>query len=214
MGDIEVYYKKYKKYKKKYFDLLKVVKFKYDFYFIHFTKEENLISILKDGYLKLGEEVPLSGKFFSGHDLPYIYSSIYFPDIKNLQQMRYCALLLRPEIVKKYGCIFNKSMAVGPTEGSIFLNKIDSFEILNDKLKKIRKFLKNPDLPEKLIGYYSHEVLFSKRIQLEDNLLAIVYNVSSDKKIKKIQDVIINKPYANVKIIRDSSKFPLLKDLI
>lgn len=225
------YYDKYIKYKTKYLNLLDKngsshnsspnscggsIK-TYDYYFIHGTKNfSNLRSILKSGMLHIGKDVPKKRRFLCG-DMPsnYVYANIYFEELLNLSHMRDFSIILHPKLLKEYGIIFNK----GWTNicDPIVISKNEMQYSVQDKINKIKKFISDPhELPIMLresSGLMLHEVLFDRKIPLENNILAIVCNSCSDANVRKLKKIIENKAYKNIPIITSNYPFPLLSDL-
>lgn len=186
--------------------------YKKNFYFIHGTKNiMTLLSILKDGDIKLGKDVPKQYRKLSGDQpLEYIYNHIYFEDLKNLTHLQDYSLIISPDIIKDYGICFNKGWQVGPTKDSIIIEKDNDNKTIATKLKEIRKFIKNPTLPQKIIEFspfLHHEVLFDKPIQLDKYLLGIMcLKCDNDPKFNHIEKIIKEK-YPNVKILTENYPF-------
>jgi hypothetical protein len=208
------YYDKYQKYKKKYMYLKNS---KYDFYLVHDTRFENLELILKSGKIKLGKNVPEEKRKYCGdHPSDYIFTSIFFEDIKNLSHLGDFNLILHPKIVFEQKNTFNKGWEGGPSNNGISLSKKDSHEITNKKLEEIRKFLKNPTLPEKLKNFNSflhHEVVFEEPIDIYGNLLAIECNSCDEKVINKLKSIMKEHKY-DVPIYTKNFPLPKLQDLL
>lgn len=213
----ESYKKRYKEYKKKY------IKLKQNYYFVHGSSSIYTVeAILEDGYLRPGADVDIKYRKLSGGEPQhYIYMNIFFEDLKNLSFMRSVSLIFHPKIMREYGMVFNKGWNVGPSNKelySIHVNSNDSDNVINNKIKKIRKFIKNPEsLPLKVreqTGLYHHEILFNKPIELKDNLLGIVCNQCSDDILDKIKKILNDKQYKNIKILTHIEPLPSLNELL
>lgn len=221
---------KYYKYKTKYLKLKRANNdVEYNFYFIHSTTNfNNLLDILKTGVLYPGKYLRPDQRKFCGEECEseYIYTNIYFEDIKNIDYVRSYSLLLHPQIMLDNGFYFNKGWIVAPTSTSIHVDNKDTMDN-EQKITQIKEFLVNPvNIPEIMKakpGLYTHEVLFDHHINLDKNLVGIVcrycnesystiwndkpkeLSKPSNNPIKLIKKAIANKPYRNVKIMTDTS---------
>lgn len=204
-----VYYHKYKKYKNKY---LQLKGGNNNFYFIHGTKNINtLLSILKEGIIKPGKDIPEQyRKLSGGQALDYIYGHIYFENLNNLTHYPDFTLIINPKIIGELDIVFNKGWTVKPDNNSIFLYKTDNTNVINEKLNQIKNFLKDPQLPKKVkefSPFYHHEMLFTDNIHLKNNLLGIVCNdCEKDKNFNKIKKIIDEK-YPGTKLYNKNYPF-------
>ncbi len=158
---------------------------KYKFYFLHSTTFKNLKSMLKTKYIKLGTDPDVKERIWSsGHDS--VYLSIYFDDIKNLTNAQNITLLLSSILIFDYKIHFNKGW--GYEEDFVIINRKD--DNVTSKIKKIRKYLKDPDLPEKIKGlkWWEHEIFVEKKISLDKYLVGLICVCPNEEliKIKKL----------------------------
>ncbi len=119
----------------------------------------------------------------------------------NLTYLRNFTLILSEKLLKKYDAIFHK----GWTGNQITkIKHTDTKKEKETKLRKIKKFIKNPiELPEILrdpTGLMLHEVLFDKNISIDKYLIGIVCNHCDKSKIK-IKEI---KRYTNVPIYENN----------
>lgn len=184
-----------------------------NFYFTHMANQvDNALSILKDGYIKLSQDVEVKRKMMGGTDpLPYLYTNIQFDDLNNLMEIGGIILLLHPKLAYEYDLIFNKYWSKYPTDISIIINKSDTLKNKKLKIKEIKEYIKNPTFYENTpfgdrfddlskLGIMSHEVLFDKQIPLDEYLLGVICSGCSDEIIKQIKKLI--KQYPNAKILK------------
>ncbi|AYV84188.1 MAG: hypothetical protein Hyperionvirus19_12 [Hyperionvirus sp.] len=207
------YYDKYLKYKTKYNNLVQQLNGgdESNYYFIHGTKNiDTLKSILRDGIIYAGKYLSDEAKNLCG-DLPcdYVYTNIYFDDLKNLSHMYDYSIILDPKIFLEYEVLFNKGWGVKP------LVLDPSNPELN--IKKIKKFIKKPDeIPQIVLdfpGMMHHEVLFRDKIDLTDNILGIECNSCSKNDITSIKKILSKKKYKNIKIYTKNAPLPTLEEL-
>lgn len=229
---------KYKKYKTKYLNLKNKLKHDqhYDFYFVHSTATfENLLNILKTGVLSPGKDLEPEQRKLCGEDATnFVFTNIYFEDVKNLTHAIDFSLLFHPKIMYQNGFYFNKGWEAGLCDKTIYVDGVDK-TITKQKINQIKEFLKNPiDVPEIIreTGFMNHEVLFDHPISLKHgNLIGIVCNYcdatewsfwkKTTKKLSKptnkplllIQKTIADKPYSNVKIMTRNVPFYTLNEL-
>lgn len=201
------YKKKYLKYKKKYIKLEDSIYNNY--YFVHMTKNiKTLRNILKTGVIKPGKDVAYEDRFIIKDDsLDNVYAHMYFEDIHNLTNMPAYGILFSPNILKTHDMVFFKGWGGGFGK-NIYLNKKDTRNIRNKKIKQIKKYLKNPSLPKNLLNKpnYHHEVTFTKPIKLKNNLLGIVCTLCKKNDLTKFKKI-LNK-YNNVNIYTKHKPFP------
>lgn len=213
------YYNHYIKYKSKYKNLKKsmsVVYPKYNFNFLHTTKNlKNLKNILKEGFIKLGSDVAIEDKYLSGYeDEPYIYANIYFKDSDNLEWFNDLSLVIKPEIIDEQIAILiggwgNKEIGI--------INPTDSKEVKIQKLERMKNYILNPyDLPKLVLEcpkYKQHEVRFTSPIDIKKNLegISIGYNNEKerDEKISKIKELLKKYDLEKVKIYSYNKKILL-----
>jgi hypothetical protein len=97
---------------------------------------------------------------------------------------------------------------------NLLLNKNDDIDTIKRKIKELKKFIKNPkELPKLLQSqYFTHQIMFPKKIDLSEYLLGIICHDCNEKKIKNI---IKNTLYENIKIYTNGlKKNPTLKELL
>jgi hypothetical protein len=193
------------------------------FYFAHGTHDKkSMFSILKDGIIYRGTKTKT--KHFSGYPIPYVFATIYFDDILNIDYYQPYSLILNPKIISKYKIKFSKGWSGGRGVGGINgfgedidINKNDKH--IEEKIKEIRKYVKNP---KKTIGeskievpkMMNHEVIFHDDIVLDDDvLMGIIFMGMTDRDMKKIKKLIKGKPYEHVKIFTDNGLISY-KDLV
>ena len=221
------YIKLYKKYKKKYINLRdefnksKIVleKCDYNYFFVHMAFQySNFIGILTDGIIYPGKDLKYEQRNFAADkSSEYVFTNIYFEDLKNLPGPKQYSFILHPKILYKYGFYFNEQWKGDVMEDSLCVNTFDSPKQIIHKLNIIRKFLTGPPFSEwiEINNLMSHEILFDHPIDLSDgNLLAIVCRNATQNQLNEIRKIIKNKPYKNVLIITDGIEFPSLDNMI
>lgn len=204
------YYNHYIKYKSKYKNLKKsmsVVYPKYNFNFLHTTKNlKNLKNILKEGLIKLGSDIPIEDKYLSGYeDEPYIFANIYFEDMDNLEWFNDYSLIIKPEIID-----YQQVMMIGGWGNKEIgiINPSDNKEVKIQKLEQMKKYVLNPqDLPEILLSspkYMQQEVRFTSPIDIKKYLEGISIGYENEKerdeKILKIKNLLLKYDLEKVKI--------------
>jgi hypothetical protein len=204
------YYEKYKKYKSKYLNLKDLYRatngdlarsqkgiqvwHDYKFVIVHGALDFiTLKTILEDGFIRPGKDV--DPKFWKLHGsmeaANFIYANIYFNDLKNLPLTILYSFVLHPKILYDFDIVFNQSWKVEPTDDSIRINKSDSEQIKNNKIRKIKKSIADSEgsfLPEIM----RHEILISDKISVKDYVLGIT---CESKHVKEIEKIIIDKEY-------------------
>lgn len=162
------------------------------FYLLHGTKsEKSLYEILKSGYLLSGKYVDKKYRMHGGIEdnvLKEIFFNIQFNDIKNIDVTLPFTLIFHPNLLSDYD--FKCGKGWGYNTNFIDFNKTDSREEFKTKLKKLRKFIKNPDLPEiykKFGGILQHELFMAGKVKITKYLVGIICYTSNDKIIKKIE---------------------------
>jgi hypothetical protein len=160
---------------------------------------DNLISILESRVLKLGSNVEKKRRKLSGGEpMDAIYMNIYFKDLKNLDSV--CGLIFSSKLIKDYKLIVNAGWQGQP------IVEITNSDKIKNKIKIIRKFLKNPKkiLPENLVNslpkFMLHEVLFFENIPIKDYLIGIANCGFTKKEMKNIEHVLEKNNMSNVKI--------------
>ena len=215
MIEKSTYYHKYQKYKNKYLNKKKNMT-KDDilvpdsFYFVHTTKSyDSLINILKEGKIKPGKDLPEKYRFLGGEDGSLeIFTNIYFPSIKNLECLQQFTLILHPKILFDYDGYFNELWKGGSGILSLKLDINDTSKILQEKLDKIKTFLKDPPLlpdGKSISGFLQHEFIFNKPIEIKDYLIGVGCNFCDEKQLDKIKKLVKD----DVKIL--SVNYPLPK---
>ena len=207
------YYHKYLKYKSKYNKFKNNMNSQYNFYFIHTTKNmKNLKNILKEGYIKLGSDIPIKDKYLSGYENePYIFSNIYFKDLDNLEWFNDLSLIIKPEIIDNQSILF-----IGGW-GNFKISEINSFDSQEEKiikLEKMKNFIINPtDLHEfvlKLPKYMQHEVKFTSPINIKKYLYGITIGYKNNNELKTklstIKKILLKYNLENIKIFSYNKK--------
>lgn len=193
-----------------------------NFYFVQDTHRlENLISILNDGEIKLGKDVDEKCRKWTGEQpKDYIYTNIYFEDLKNMENTGHFAFILHPKIVNDRNWWFNKNWLSAPSSDekyTITFNKNDSNKIHKQQLRKIKKFLKNPsslpDIVQTSPGQCHHEILFDKPISVKNYMIGIVCSHCNGKQLDQLEKLVKKKGY-NIKIINENYPMPKLSDLV
>lgn len=189
----------------------------YDFYFTHnpyFPK--NLYGILRDGYIKLGKDVPEKNRVFGGYQpLDDIYGSIYFDDL--LHKQRYWGktmIVINPNILEDYDLEFRYNNWGGNGE-TMNIHPKDTNKIFWNKIDTIHNYLKNKDqnviLGDGRVSFRTlelfHEVLFNKKISVRKYVSAIICDFLNDYEFNKVKKIIKEKKY-KIKLIRRDENEP------
>jgi hypothetical protein len=182
-----------------------------DFYFVHSTfSPETMIKILEDGFLRPSEQLHDAKIYMSEGNLPYIYTNINFADLNNIDVVGGCKFFLSPQLFFDSNTFFNQGWFKYPRNTSIHTKKTESTIKKKRKLRKIKKYLKNPTFyPKNLTknaGYIAHEILFDEMIDLHKYLIGVECDFCETKYVNSIEKIIKNK-YPHVKIFKgDKSK--------
>lgn len=199
----------YIKYKNKYLELKNNEPYIDNFYFVHNTLNlSNIKSMIKDGILYIGKYVAKSRRKHSGGEpMDYIYTNIYFDDLKNLSHFMDYSIILHPNIIHKYGAVFNRGWRVGPAKHySTYFYKKDTPAVFNKKIHEIKQFIENPSTLTRLVreapGLMHHEVLFKHNITLKDSLIGILCNWCPDDQVASLRKLLKKYGYGNVFIAR------------
>lgn len=210
----------YKKYKCEYLDLKRNDPHNDNFYFVHNTTDINsIISMIKTGILFIGKYVEKSKRKHSGKEpRDYIYTNIYFEDLKNLSHFMDYSIILYPNIIHKYGAVFNQGWQVFPgKENSIHFFKNETPDEFNKKMDDVKSFLKNPNTLPGIIqgapGLLHHEFLFNHNIKLKDSLIGIICNWCSSDEVDKLNKLLEKYSYCNVRISTTNLPFRLNESL-
>lgn len=206
----------YEKYKCGYLELKRNNLYNNNYYFVHNTKDINsIISLIKSGILFKGKYVKKSKRKHSGGESQdYIYTNMYFEDLKNLSHFMDYSIILHPNIIHKYGGIFNKGWQVLPDKSySIPFFKKDNPCEFNIKMENVREFIKNPITLPKIVqgatGLLHHEFLFKHNITLKDSLIGITCNGCSSENVDKLNKLLKKYSYNDVKISQNNLPFTL-----
>jgi len=153
-----------------------------DFYVIHWTGEENIESMLKEGKLYANKYLDKKYIRLWGPDYPtrseYIYTNLHFcPELYPL--MGGITLIFDPKIVYETPCVFNKGWMTEPTKESIYIYTTDNTKEVNNKLELMKQQIieKTQFKTNEMYVFknqVSHELLFIGRIILDGYLIAIV----------------------------------------
>ncbi|AVG46835.1 hypothetical protein [Acanthamoeba polyphaga mimivirus] len=161
------YHKLYKKYKKKYINLKQSLetnqlnnKCLYNYFFIHGSfRYSGFINILRDGVIYPGKYLKYEQRNFgASYASKFVFSNIYFEDIKNLVGPIQFSFILHPKILYENGFYFNEGWQGGPNNNSLHINNTDTPIQIFNKLDTIRTFLSNP---EKIGGVIDKNVFMS-----------------------------------------------------
>ena len=196
-----------------------------NYYFIHGTKKKYIEDILKSNKIKIGTNSGNMNYSYTKELLPYVYCNIEFDNVpinhRTELPLFHYILLLHPKILyENETIIFNKEWQIDPNEDSIYINKEDTDDIKKNKIKEIKNQLKEfKKRVEKSLGQNSfdqnyHEVLFTKDINLKDNLIGIVCNNQFFNYTEYIEELLKKYEYNNIKIYDKITEFPLLCDLL
>lgn len=176
------------------------------YYLIHGTKSGNsLLNILKTGIVKGGVFVNPKYRMWSGDDdnvNDSIFCSIYFDDLKNIPFTFSISLLFSPKILKDLPFTFGKGWGYDPSFESFKPSNTKSE--FKKKIRKIRKYLKNPDLPQKLkeqTGLFHHELYTQKEVEISKYLVGIICYSDDEKFIEKLKKA-IKKTGLNIKLFK------------
>lgn len=188
------------------------------FYLLHGTKsEKSLIRILKDGYLLSGQKVDKKYRFHGGeeNELNEIFFNIYFDDIKNLDIVFPFTLIFKSDLLKNQDFVFNKGWGYQVAYEQFL--KSDDNKIFKNKIKKIKKFLKDPNLPPTLknnSGIFHHELHTHKKINIKKFLIGIICYTNDKKIFKKVTKFanILNVPIVNSNILPSYDTFNLAQN--
>jgi hypothetical protein len=162
---------------------------KHKFYFMHATTYNNLLQILHDKTIKLGNANINNEKILSdGCDV--IFLNAMFDDLKNIKSspQKY-VLLLSPKILIDFDIQFTKGWGYQPNY--VTIKKHDKNVV--EKFDKICEFIKKPDLPKQLltIDFMQHEFSVKKEIKLKKYLLGIVAINCTKTECGNIRDKLI-----------------------
>jgi hypothetical protein len=196
------------------------------FYFMHGTTEYVIENILKSGKIKIGTHTDNKNYGdIANESLPFAYYNIEFDDvpIKYDPMLFGYILLLHPRILfENNDIIFNDRWNKNPSTDSIYVNKGDSFSYKKYKLNKIKNNLIERKKNTKFYQNY-HEILFTKdinlkdnllNVNLKDNLLGIIISNDYNSNKKPIEKLLKKFEYNNIKIYEDINEFPSLCDLL
>lgn len=193
------------------------------FYIVHNPNNySNLLSILKSGFIYPGKMVHKKRRIYSGVGGPplnYVYGNIFFDDIRNLSERIPFIIMLKPDVMYDHNVFFNEGWFRDPNPNEYNINVSDSDQIKNQKIIKIKNYLKNPtyykDSPisHAFTGVNSHELLFDPEISLKDHLLGVRISDYDDKKTNKIKKLLAKK-YPSVKFYNNIDEFPDFKQIV
>ena len=170
-------------------------------YFVHNTKTiKSLLNIVKDGIIKPGKDVKDCFRFYSGGTpQKYIYSNVYFGDLKNLEFLK-TSIILHPKLIYDYNITMTKGWMCAPVKDSIIINKTDINSIKLDKINQFKQMLLSNDIMEHVMtwpGFMQHEILFEKPIDVKKYVVAMVCPSAHKTKLEKT----IKKYGYNIKVI-------------
>lgn len=167
----------------------------YNFCFIHNTITPiAILSILKDGYIKLGTDTPKENRVLSD-GTKSIYGQIYFDDLKNTHSWGAASIIIDKSLVNDMDIEFHRGWGSLEIKNDHLLKKTDTLKTRLHKLDNIRKFLEEPkELPKILrTPTHNHGVVFNKKISIKKYAIGIICSFDDDKMVKKIQHLINKK---------------------
>ena len=176
----------------------------YKYYLVHGTSSmDSLINILKTNKLKAGKHVLEKYRKFGGieeNNSEEVYFSIYFNDLKNLTNTFDVSLLFHPNLLKDRNFVFNKGWGYCPNY--VIFEAYDTD--FKNKIKKIHKYLKHPDLPKILYEFHTllHHELYTidkSDIIVDKYLVGIICLCTDEYKLNKIKQL-IKKINPNIKL--------------
>ena len=139
-------------------------------------------------------------RFYSGGTpQKYIYSNVYFSDLKNLEFLK-TSIILHPKIIHDYNITMTKGWMCTPVKDSIIINKTDINSIKLDKISQFKQILLSNDIMEHVMtwpGFMQHEILFEKPIDVKKYVVAMVCPSTHKTKLEKT----IKKYGYNIKVI-------------
>ncbi len=191
------YKSKYLKYKHKYLNLKNIINSQHkqndmfggtksknkQFYLVHSTSSlNNLLSILDTGIIKLGKDVPKTYKKTLEKN-PFIYANIIFDNLIN-DHTKYLdfTIILDPKILLDYDVKVNDGW-----NGTHFvdlnksdLKKLNQLDQLDQLYQLVNNFVNKTKLQinKNMVSnpIYSHEVIFTKPINLSKYIIGVTCN--------------------------------------
>ena len=158
------------------------------FFFVHLTfSTDKLVSILKDGEIKSGNQIPVNKRRLTGDNdpSPYVYTIMINKDNLNTIDTDFndSGYIISPDIIKHKKTIFNKLWQAGLVKDSIVINRKDTNEDKHVKIKQINQIIKKPG---KLLSiwYMNNEALFMKNILLK-YIIGVVAPKKDHNKLSK-----------------------------
>lgn len=172
-----------------------------NFCIIHCTMDnENLMAILKSGYIKPGTMLQPKYLKMSTPNEPFdkIFGMLYFEKLKNIKMFQGASIILHPKIIRELGMRFTPGWGgsgVTSKTPEIMIDKND--KLLCEKMRGIYRFIKNPKLPKHIMKMpeHHHEVTFTQKISIEKYCIGVVTE-------KDISNIMEKKKY-DFKIIKN-----------
>jgi len=183
---------------------------------LHESKDDNaLLNILKSGFIKLGKNLKVSQRKYSGgRPKKYIFGNISFDDI-NKQLLTERVVLysfhINSSIINDYTLHFNGLWAGGPADFMPELYvKIDKNNKKYKKAVSIMEIRKHIEHPRKFTKNWTknaqHEVLFEEKISVDKYVDTIILNKNDTDYNKKVSKIIKKKGYTiKIKLIIPSN---------
>lgn len=176
----------------------------YNFYFTHSLRRTDvLFQILKDGYIRLGKDLPPKYRGLGGRQpLDEIYGTMYFDNLKKKQYYWGHQFIFNPNIVEKYDFGFKKGLhgeeirANVSDSSNVFWKKIDS---MYNYLKTIKQEITYSD-KKKFVKplFLLHEIVFYKKISIRKYVSALRC-VCTPEEFEKIKKLVAKEKY-NIKL--------------
>jgi hypothetical protein len=185
----------------------------FNFYLTHGASTlSNLLSIIKDGKIKLGKDVAKSNRMLSkGKANKNIFANIYFDDyVKSMDNYIDYTIILSPKILEDFDIKFNKSWTDDPKSSYLFtFNKLDSTKIRTDKISNAKNFIlqsirSKPNLQ-------AHELVFDEPIDISKYIIGVTClncNEKNADRYIKIKKMLKRNNRSHVKIITNSVPVP------
>ena len=188
-------------------------------YIIHGTKSNNLLEILKVGYIDNSPPKKNIGMLLDNHP-KQIFSQLIYKDIPNEKIERplwfNCAIVLDKQILKDYPFYathiggFTDKFENGKTNKETFIygeGNLSRIPNLTKLKNEINKRLNIKNVFKGLNFIHSHEILFNKKIPLDTYCKCIiVFGASLSLKDKKTMIELANKINIPLKIYVDKKK--------
>ncbi len=205
------YFDKYLKYKKKYINLKNnKIKLNKKFYITHKTRCSSILSIINDGFIKAGIDLPK--KFIVDNwNIDHIFANIIFDDFIPQRYLGLCTLILNPQIIQDFNIGVYKTWSDADRDLIEKFKKNDSQENINKKLDSIFNFFKKDKfIKENQDTLLNHQLVISEPIDIKKYLYGIHFTSTCEdndiKNQKKIIKALKKHNMTHVKIFYPKSK--------